>query len=166
MSIDDRLCFLELTFLMINSSRCLRRGRTTRRTIAENLHHLFYRMESTKTDALTEALAFKKLPYVQGSITSWFYGTHQAICQRFAAWWDCSQGLPTGYIDGEALDYGHLRNLIKLVNIGMGCGRKPVEIQLRSTLRTSPNVTNLHCFLDFFGEPHDWDSSTHIDVWN
>ena len=52
----------ELTFLMTNSSRCLRTKKKTRRTIAENLHHLLYRMEFTETDALTEALAFKKLP--------------------------------------------------------------------------------------------------------
>ena len=69
MSVDDKLCFPWIDFLMTNSSRCLRTRKKTRRTIAENLHHLLYRMEFTETDALTEALAFKKLPmYKEASL--------------------------------------------------------------------------------------------------
>jgi len=43
----------------------------------EILHHLFYQMAFTESDALIESLVYEKLQLVQGSIIPWFYGAHQ-----------------------------------------------------------------------------------------
>ena len=157
----------ELTFLMTNSSRCLRTRKKTRRTIAENLHHLFYRMEFTETDALTEALAFKKLPmYKEASLPGSMAHTKRYVNDLLpdgtvlrVSPRDTLMGkLSIVYIYGPWVPDASLN----LMNIGMGCDWKPVEIH--PAYVTQCDKSSL--LSDYFGEPHDWDSLTHIDVWN